>query len=184
MDNGASSYRRFLDGDKEGMVEIIRDYKDGLTFYLYRFTNNISIAEELTEDTFVKLYTKKPKFTGKSAFKTWLYAIGRNCALNYLRRRRWMSDAPLEDYTSLSDGADIEAAYIKKEQGLIVQSAMRRLKSEYQQVLYLLYTEGFSNDEVAQIMHKSKRQIGNLIYRAKNSLRSELRKEGFSDEEL
>ena len=184
MDNGASSYRRFLEGDNEGMVEIIRDYKDGLTFYLYRFTNQMNIAEELMEDTFVKLYTKRPKFSGKSSFKTWLYAIGRNCALNALRRRRWISDAPLEDYTNLSDGTDIEADYIKKEQNAMVRSAMKKLKSEYQQVLYLLYTEEFSIDETALIMHKSKWQIENLVYRAKHSLRSELRKEGFSDEKL
>ena len=52
MDNGASSYRRFLDGDENGIVEIIRDYKDGLIFYLNGFTQNIYVAEELAEETF------------------------------------------------------------------------------------------------------------------------------------
>ena len=50
MDNGASSYRRFLDGDENGLVEIIRDYKDGLIFYLNGFTQNIYVAEELAEE--------------------------------------------------------------------------------------------------------------------------------------
>ena len=50
MDNGASSYRRFLDGDENGIVEIIRDYKDGLIFYLNGFTQNIYVAEELAEE--------------------------------------------------------------------------------------------------------------------------------------
>ena len=50
MDNGASSYRRFLDGDDEGIVEIIRDYKDGLILYLNGFTQDISTAEELMEE--------------------------------------------------------------------------------------------------------------------------------------
>ena len=184
MDNGASSYRRFLEGDKDGLAEIIRDYKDGLTLYLYRFTNNISIAEELMEDTFVKLYTKKPKFSGRSSFKTWLYAIGRNLALNSLRRRRWISDVPLDECYSISDGQDLEAEYIMKEQNFMIQRVLMKLKSEYRQVLYLIYSEGFSHDEVARIMRKSKRQIGNLVYRAKNSLRSELEKEGFRYEEL
>ena len=47
MDNGASSYRRFLEGDDSGIVEIIRDYKDGLIFFLNRYVNNIHTAEEL-----------------------------------------------------------------------------------------------------------------------------------------
>ena len=53
MDNGASSYRRFLDGDDEGIVEIIKEYKDGLMLFINRYVDNIHIAEELTEDVFV-----------------------------------------------------------------------------------------------------------------------------------
>ena len=55
MDNGASSYHRFLQGDKDGMIEIIRDYKDGLIMYIYRFTNNYNTAEDLVEDTFIEI---------------------------------------------------------------------------------------------------------------------------------
>lgn len=55
MDNGESSYRRFLSGNDEGLVEIIRDYKDGLIFFLNGFTRDINTAEELCEDTFVKI---------------------------------------------------------------------------------------------------------------------------------
>ncbi len=59
MDNGASSYRRFRDnGDESGLVEIIRDYKDGLILYLNSFVGNIYTAEELAEDTFVRLGIK------------------------------------------------------------------------------------------------------------------------------
>ena len=47
MDNGASSYRRVLDGDDKGLEEIVRDYKDGLILYLNSYVSNISIAEEL-----------------------------------------------------------------------------------------------------------------------------------------
>ena len=47
IDNGASSYRRFLDGDDKGLEEIVRDYKDGLILYLNSYVSNISIAEEL-----------------------------------------------------------------------------------------------------------------------------------------
>ena len=72
MDNGVSSYRRFLEGEDDGFVEIVKDYKDGLMLYLNSFTENIHIAEDLTEDTFVKLIAKRPRFSGKSTFKTWL----------------------------------------------------------------------------------------------------------------
>ena len=88
MDNGASSYRRFLSGDNDALVEIIRDYKDGLMYFLNGFVNDLTVAEELMEDTFVRLYTKKPRYSEKSSFKTWLYGIGRNVAREYLHRER------------------------------------------------------------------------------------------------
>ena len=86
MDNGASNYRRFLQGDENGMVEIIKDYKDGLILYLNSLTQNVCTAEELMEETFVRLLVVKPKFSARYSFKTWLYTIGRNTAIDYLRR--------------------------------------------------------------------------------------------------
>ena len=70
MDNGASSYRRFRDkGDESGLAEIISDYNDGLIFYLTSIVGNIHTAEDLAEDTFVLLGTKKPRDKGKGSFK-------------------------------------------------------------------------------------------------------------------
>ena len=61
MDRGSSSYLRFLNGDDSGMEEIITEYKDGLIFYLNSLVGDLWLAEELAEDTFVLLCTKKPK---------------------------------------------------------------------------------------------------------------------------
>ncbi len=184
MDNGASSYRRFLEGDDAGMAELIRDYKDGLALYLCSITGNICEAEELMEETFVRLTVKKPKFTGKSSFKTWLYTIGRNMAIDYVRRRKWIADIPIHECYKLTDEQDLEAAYIREEQKAEVRCAMRKLKPDYQQVLWLVYFEEFTNEETASIMHKSRRQIENLLYRAKAKLKSELEKGGFRYEGL
>ncbi len=185
MDNGASSYRRFLDGDDNGIVEILRDYKDGLIFYLNSFTQNIHIAEELMSETIFKLMIKKPKFSQKSSFKTWLYAIGRNEALAYLKKRGRFSDIPFEDYEKwISDEEELEKAYLCEERKIIVHRALNRLKAEYRQVLYLVYFENFDNSQAAIVMKKNKHQIETLVYRAKKSLKSQLIKEGFVYEEL
>ena len=185
MDNGASSYRRFLDGDDKGLAEIVRDYKDGLILYLNGFVNNISVAEELMEETFFKIITKKPRFVAKHSFKTWLYSIGRNVAVDYLRHNSKQADVSVDDIEDyLKDEYDLEKMYIIEERKIAVHKALRKLHPEYRQVLWLLYFENFSNTDAATIMKKNARQMKNLVYRAKNALKSELDKEGFIYEEL
>ncbi|MBR4056737.1 MAG: RNA polymerase sigma factor [Oscillospiraceae bacterium] len=185
MDNGASSYRRFLDGDDKGLAEIVRNYSDGLILYLNGIVNNISVAEELMEESFFKIITKKPKFNAKYSFKTWLYTIGRNVAIDYLRRKAKLSDASLEDLAnSVQDEYNLERLYIMEERKIPVHRALKKLNAEYRQILWLLYFEGLSNAEASVIMKKSSRQMKNLVYRAKSALKSELDKEGFVYEEL
>ena len=184
MDNGESSYRRFLAGDDSGMVEIVRDYKDGLMLYLRSYTNDLGSAEDCVQDTFIRLAVKKPKFSGKCSFKTWLYTIGRNIAVDRMRRSFRHKKVSIDDCGDLKDEADLEKSYLVSEQRIILHHALRRLKKEYQQVLYLAYFEEFGNDESARIMGRTKKQIENLLYNARKALRTELEKEGFSYEKL
>ena len=184
MDHGAESYLRFLAGDDNGMVELIRDYKDGLMLYLNGMVGNIHVAEELMEETFVRLAVRRPHFRGRSSFKTWLYAIGRNLALDDLRRRRRESPADPELLAREADAETVEAAYLRDERSRALHRAMGRLHPEYRTVLWLVYFEEMDNAQAAVAMRKSKRQIENLIYRAKQSLRTELKKEGITGENL
>ena len=186
MDNGASSYRRFRDdGDESGLVEIIKDYKDGLILYLNSFVGNIHTAEELAEDTFVLLGIKKPRDKGKGSFRTWLYTIGRNVAIDYLRRNSKQTDISIDECAELaSEEHSLESSYIQEERKITVHRAMRKLKSEYRQILWLIYFEGFSNKEAAAVMKKSVHNIETLVYRARKSLKTQLEMEGFIYEEL
>ena len=185
MDNGAGSYRRFLDGDDMGLADVMREYRDDLTLYLNNYVGNIHIAEEMAEDTFFRLMIKKPKFSGKSTFKSWLYAIGRNVAIDYIRHNSKILDAPIEDMENyLSEELSLERSYIKEERKIIVHKALSQLATDYRVILWLVYFEGFSNKEAAIALKKNERQIKNLLYRAKQSLKSKLEKEGFIYEEL
>lgn len=185
MDNGASSYRRFLEGDESGLEDIIKYYKDGLILYLLGYTKNIYVAEEIMEETFVKLVVKKPRFSEKYSFKTWLYTIGRNAAIDYFRKNSRIIPVPACDLAKIkSDEEDIEKSYIKEERKIAVHRTINKLYENYRQVLYLSFFEGMSNGEIAAVMKKNKRQVENLIYRAKQALKTELEKGDFIYEEL
>ena len=183
MDNGASSYRRFLAGDDEGLHEIICTYRAGLILYLNSFVQNIHTAEDLAEDTFAELAIHCPKFAEKSAFKTWLYAIGHNITVKYLRKHAKLTIVPLESQEYLADEEDLESNYIRSEEKRMIHKALHSLKPEYRDVLYLSYFEGFSNAETALVMKKTKRQIEVLLYNAKKALKTELERGGFDYEE-
>lgn len=184
MDNSARMYRRFLDGDKDALVEIIRNHKDGLILYLNSLVKDIGTAEELAEDTFVKLIVKRPRFSEKSTFKTFLYAIARNTAVDHIRKNAVRASIPLNALYDYSDEEDLEQDYIQEEQKILLHRALGKLSADYRQVLYLTFFEDFSNAETATIMHKTKRQIENLLYRAKQALKAQLEQEGFCYEGL
>ena len=186
MDNGASSYRRFCElGDENGLAEIIIEYRDGLIFYINSYVRNIQIAEELAEDTFVLLGTKKPKDKGKGSFKTWLYTIGRNVALSHLRRHSRISQISDEELALIqSDEESLEQSYLREERKILVHRSLSKLKPDYAQVLYLKFFEEQSNEDIGRILHKSRRQVENLVYQAKKSLKSQLEQEGYTYEDL
>jgi len=185
MDSGANNYRRFLQGDDEGFADVVREYKDGLILYLNSYVNNTHIAEEITEDTFFRLLIRKPHFSGKSTFKTWLYSIGRNMAIDWLRRESKHVNIPDEDMEAyLKDETDLESAYIKEEQKQTLYRVISRLLPDYRSALWLVCIDGFTSEEAGIILKKSSRQMKNLLYRAKKSLKDELEKEGFIYEEF
>ena len=179
MGNDADRYRRFLDGDDNGLVEIIDEYHEGMSLYLNSIVNDMCLAEDIMQETFVKLAIKKPAFRGKCSFKTWLFTIARNCAIDHLRKDQKISDLSLDEYLVISDVTDTEKEYFKEEQKKELYRAMKRLNPEYYQVLYLMYFEGLDTSDIARIMHKAKRQVSDLIFRARKSLRSELERKGF-----
>ena len=184
MDMGEWEYRLFLNGDESALVRLLEEYKDGLMFYINGIVFDWAAAEELTEDTFLKLVLKKPRFSARSGFKTWLYTIGRNLALDYLRRHKNGPVSCEELSGHLADGTDLEREYIQRHDLQAVHKAMQVLKPEYRQVLWLVYFEGFRCAEVGKIMKKTTHNIETLVSRARGALKNQLMKEGFEYENI
>ncbi len=185
QDKGAAAYRRYCEqGEESALADLIRAYKDGLTFYLNSVVGDLSLAEELTEDTFVLLGTKKPRDKGTASFKTWLYTIARHLAVDALRRRARRPALSLEECGDPADAADFERAFLQKEERVALHRALAALPSDPRQALYLRYFEELSAAEIARVMRRSPHAVETLLYRARLLLKDELIKEGLSDEDL
>lgn len=177
------NYEAYCRGDDEGLARIISDYKDSLTFFLRTFTGDIHTAEDAAEETFVKLAVKKPRYNGKASFRTWLYRIASNTAIDLLRKKR-PETVPLEDADLSSDEALLEESYLREEKKIAVHRAMRELPQDYQRILWLVYFEGLSVKEAAVLMDRSEHAAQTLIYRARQRMKEVLEQKGFKYEEL
>lgn len=181
MENNA--YNRYLNGDNTALLEIIREYRGGLIMYLNSYVHDLNAADELSCETFVRLADKKPKFRGSSSFKTFLFGIGRNVALEYLRRSKIRIAEPLEEAAEIHADTDLEREFLEKERNRQLYGAIGALKPEYAQALWLTYFEDLSNKEIAAVMKKSPNAVKVLLHRARLALKDELEKEGFEYED-
>lgn len=183
MDNGASSYRRFLDGDQSGFDELIKDYRVPLIYFINGFLNNIDESEDVAEEAFMELIVHPHRYSFRSSFKTYLFTIARNKAVDRVRREKKLSSLQIDDM-ELEDIERFDRDILKNENSQMLQSAMKKINPEYAVLLRLLYFEDMTSEQAGKILKKNKRQIANLTYRAKNSLRRAMEEEGFSYEEL
>lgn len=182
MDKGNQSYQRFLAGDKQGLVEIMELYSDRLVAFINGFVHNESTAEDLMQDTYLELIIKECSFRGESQFKTWLFKIARNKAIDHIRKHRKV--IPVDEMFSFwfEEDQSPENLLVASERNSAVRAAMKSINPLYAQVLYLSFFEDMSNAEISSVIGKSKRQVEMLVYRAKESLKISLEKEGFEYE--
>lgn len=184
MDNGEFYYRRFLDGDKDAFSQIIDIYRESLIFFINRTVNNLDIAEDIAADSFAELIIHKNRFNFKSSLKTYLFSIARNKAISHLRHFGKFKSVSIDECTEISDEySAFEQEIEKNEQKALLNKALGTLRDDYRTALHLVYFEELSYSDTAKIMKKSKKQIENLLYRARIALRSTLEQEGFIYEE-
>ena len=181
MDNGESSYRRFLDGDTSGFDELIAMYREPLIAFINGFLHNLAESEDVSEDAFMELIIHPKRYSFRSSFKTYIFTVARNKAVDRVRKEKKLSYTPIEDLSEASD-EDLEGNILCKEREELLHSAMEKINPEYAAVLRLIYFEGMDSCEAAKVLGKSKRQMANLLYRAKIALRRTMEEEGFSYE--
>ncbi len=179
MDNGASSYRRFLDGDEAAFDEIMSELFYSLVYFVNRYVHDIHTAEDISMDVFSDLIVHKNRYNFKVTLKTYLFMLGRSRAIDYLRRRKIVRTVEL----SLADGVEeyersLDDIILTDERKRALRDAMAELSNDMRVVIHLIYFEDMTYIEAARVMGKSKKQVDNLVYRAKEKLRIILGEDG------
>ncbi|MFI3172587.1 MAG: RNA polymerase sigma factor [Eubacteriales bacterium] len=179
MDTDKILYDEFLHGDNKALEELIGIHKESLTLFLYGYLKNMTEAENMMIDVFAQLVLSAGKFKGNSSLKTYLFAIARNEALKYIRKNKYHLTLDEISNELFSTKDFVEINLLKEEKNRDLYSCFEYLTPDYREILFLLYFENMSYKEASQIMHKSEKQVNNLAYRAKKSLKEILEKKGF-----
>ena len=177
MGNGESSYRRYLDGDQTAFDEVMGLYRTSLTFFINRFVHDMDAAEDLAIDTFMYLIVHRHRYNFKTSLKTYLFMIGRSRALDYIRHRKVVTEVELSEAEG-EQGTSVEEIILLDERKQALNRALRQLPQQMQTAVHLVYFEDLSYEDAAKVMKKNKKQVANLLYRAKVQLRSILGKDG------
>ena len=165
------AYRRFLQGESAAFDEIVMQYRVNLIFFIDRYVHDTATAEDLSIDAFTELLLHPHRYNFKTSLKTYLFTIGRNRALDHLRHKNRIKQTALTEAETVTDGKTPEEELIKSERQRAVHEALSRLPEEERAAVHLYYFEELSYIEIAAVLHKNKKQVDNLLYRAKKELR-------------
>ena len=172
---------RFQNGDERAYVELVYRYKDKLLNFVFQFLGDLEQAEDVVQDTMLRLYEKKHYYKEIAKFSTWIYTIARNLANTELRKRKRRKTTYLSQLSKEERQFEIPAAQDDVDQSLHnefindrIQSAINNLPEHFKLVIILRDIQELSYDDISNIVEVPLGTIKSRINRARIQLQAEL----------
>jgi RNA polymerase sigma-70 factor (ECF subfamily) len=173
------------DGDEAAFQEIVRRYRNPITNFIYRMLDDYERSAELTQETFIRVYTSASRYQANYSFSTYIYRIATNLAISELRRRKRRKLVSLFSPFTNDDGEAIEIdppdtnplqdqSLIEAERRRAVARAITSLPEKYRAAIVLRDVEGLSYDRIAEVLKLSEGTVKSRINRARNLLKEKL----------
>lgn len=166
---------RIGQGDEAAFRELYRAFSRRLYAYVIRKLGNEAQAEEIVADTLYEVWKAPARFRGESQFSTWIIGIARNKVLMAFRSRK--PDAVYEDLQEIAEviasedaGAFEQLAQRQRREG--VQHCMERLSDDHREAIHLVFYEGMSLAEVAQVQSCPENTVKTRLFHARQKLRN------------
>lgn len=179
---GASSYRRFQQSQETALDQILISWSDSLVRFAYSMVHSSAAAEDIAAESIAILLTKHSKFRDEQHMRAYLYQIARHKCVDYLRHHSLL--VSMEDLENVLGSGDPQTGVMIRERNLVIYRCMQQLPTQYRQVLQLAYFDDFPPEAICRIIGKTRKQVYNLLSRAKASLKDLLEKEGITHEDI
>lgn len=170
-------------GDQRAFAELVELYKDKIYHLAYRMLNNRHEAEDVVQDTFLRVYKNLERYDENQKFSTWIYRIGTNLCIDRLRKRKptYSLDAEMNDQEGIDGYAMIpsedrtpETEYMLSETQQMIRQAIDTLPAKYKTVMILRYLQDLSLQEISDVLDMPVTTIKTRVHRGREFLRKKL----------
>lgn len=179
-------------GDMSAFELLVRRYQDALVNYIYHIISDYHRAEDLAQETFLRVFKNASRYEPKASFKSWLYTIATNLSRNEVRNRSRRNTFFLEDMADENQNVDDaefmidfryqpDILYEKKERQQLIRKALKQLPENQRLALTLVTYQELSYEEIAEILNCSIGAVKSLIHRARQNMKKLLIKVGIGD---
>ena len=182
-----SIIREVLDGDANAFEDIVREYERNVYNIALRMSGDREDALDISQESFLKAFHSLRSFSGDSKFSVWLYRIVSNTCLDFLRERKRRAEVPLvrgddegeAEQTEIPDESLAPEALLERK---LTREALRRglesLPEDQRKILLLREIQGFSYEEIAEILSLESGTVKSRIFRARRKLCEFLSEDG------
>jgi RNA polymerase sigma-70 factor (ECF subfamily) len=173
------------DGDEAAFQELVRRYRNPITNFVYRMLDDYERSVELSQETFIRVYTSASRYQANYSFSTYIYRIAANLAISEMRRRKRRRVVSLFTHPTEEGGEPVQIdpadtrplqdeALIDRERRQAVSRAITSLPEKYRTAIVLRDVEGLSYDRIADVLKLSEGTVKSRINRARNLLKEKL----------
>lgn len=170
-------------GDQRAFAEIVELFKDKIFHLAFRMLNNRHEAEDVVQDTFLRVYKNLERYDENQKFSTWIYRIGTNLCIDRLRKRKpvYSLDAEMNEQEGIdgyalipSDDRTPETELMLSETKEMIREAIDSLPAKYKSVMVLRYLNELSLQEISEVLDMPVTTIKTRVHRGREFLRKKL----------
>lgn len=170
-------------GDIQAFTELITNYKDKIFHLAYRMLSNVQEAEDITQETFLRVYSNLDRYDEEHKFSTWIFRIATNLCIDRIRKKKanysldenWNDEDGLDWYSRLpSQGKSPEEEAISSEEQNQIHQAIMNLPSKYRVIMILRYIQDLSIQEISEVVNLSNSTVKTRLHRGREYLRKQL----------
>lgn len=169
---------RFLEGDETAFNTLFEKYKQKIYLTAYRLLGNHEDANDITQETLIKIYKELKNFRNESSLYTWIYRITTNLSLNLLKKKKLRSFFDFDDvdeWLFKDERQSPELSFRENELSNKIQEALKKLPEKQRTVFTLRYYDELSYEEISKILGTSVGALKANYFHAVNKLQKELK---------